>query len=288
MLAGAASPGQICFTINDPNYLPADLDGSTPPADGSPGYFVTYETLSSLRIWKLAPNFATPAASTLTQATPDLAVTAFTELCSGGVCVPQPGTNTQLDSLADRPMYRLAYRNFGDHEAAWYSITRRHQALAGTSCAPLAGGVQRVPTGTYAPDATYRWMGSAAMDQAGDLAIGYSTSSGFILRSATPAVYPAIHWARLKPKAASSKARVPRASNHSAPLGRLRLLAYRSINDCTFWYISEYLRHPLEHPHWVFHILCFLRGGQRSERSSRAITRGTSHKGIRARPTALR
>src|SRR3954467_14426289 len=45
MLAGAASPAQICFTINDASYLPSDLDGSTPPPDLSPGYFVTYETL---------------------------------------------------------------------------------------------------------------------------------------------------------------------------------------------------------------------------------------------------
>src|SRR6185295_14355530 len=67
MLAGAASPAQICSTINDASYLPPDLDGSTPPADGTPGYFVTYETLSSLRIWKLAPNFASPGSSTLTQ-----------------------------------------------------------------------------------------------------------------------------------------------------------------------------------------------------------------------------
>ena len=117
MLASAASPAQVCFTINDASYLPADLDGSTPPADGTPGYFLTYETLSSLRIWKLAPNFASPASSTLTQVSPDLSVTPFSELCSGGTCVPQPGTANQLDSLGDRPMYRLAYRNFGDHQA---------------------------------------------------------------------------------------------------------------------------------------------------------------------------
>ena len=47
LIAGAASPAQICFTSNDgSSYLPADLDGSTAPADGSPGYFATYETLS--------------------------------------------------------------------------------------------------------------------------------------------------------------------------------------------------------------------------------------------------
>jgi hypothetical protein len=31
--------------------------------------------------------------------------------------------------------------------------------------------------GTYAPDAKYRWMGSVAMDKAGNIALGYSRSS---------------------------------------------------------------------------------------------------------------
>src|SRR5213078_4496014 len=31
--------------------------------------------------------------------------------------------------------------------------------------------------GTYAPDSSYRWMGSIAMDHVGDIALGYSVSS---------------------------------------------------------------------------------------------------------------
>src|SRR5204863_4099437 len=34
--------------------------------------------------------------------------------------------------------------------------------------------------GTFSPDSTSRWMGSAAMDGAGDLALGYSASSATI------------------------------------------------------------------------------------------------------------
>src|SRR5712691_1939650 len=241
MLAGAASPGQICFTINVSSDLPADLDGSTPPANGSPGYLVTSETLSSLRIWKLAPNFATPAASTLTQVTPDLAVTAFTELCSGGVCVPQTGTNTQLDSLADRPMYRLAYRNFGDHEAMVFN----HSATSGPRWYELraTGGAFSVyQQGTYAPDATYRWMGSAAMDQAGDLALGYSASSS--------SIHPAVRYSGRVPgdplgtletegsiiEGAGSQ------TNNLHRWGDYSSLRIDPSNDCTFWYINEYLK----------------------------------------------
>ena len=39
------------------------------------------------------------------------------DLCGFAACIPQPGTTTKLDTLNDRLMYRLAYRNFGDHQA---------------------------------------------------------------------------------------------------------------------------------------------------------------------------
>ncbi len=83
-------------------------------------------------------------------------------------------------------MHRLAYRNFGTHE----SLVVNHSVVAGSS-----GGVRwyeiQNPSGTpvvaqqstYAPDAAYRWMGSVAMDQAGDLAVGYSKSSSSIYPS---------------------------------------------------------------------------------------------------------
>ena len=37
---------------NDANYLPSDVDGPTPPADGTPGYFLNFESLSSLRLYE--------------------------------------------------------------------------------------------------------------------------------------------------------------------------------------------------------------------------------------------
>src|ERR1700737_2622826 len=58
MLSGAAMPASVCFTIpNDGGFLPSDLDGPTAPPDGTPGLFLNFETLSSLRMYKLSPNF---------------------------------------------------------------------------------------------------------------------------------------------------------------------------------------------------------------------------------------
>jgi len=77
-------------------------------------------------------------------------------------------------------MYRLAYRNFGDHEA----LVVNHSVTAGSSVGVRwyeirsPGGTPTVfQQGTYAPDAGYRWMGSIAMDRAGDIGLGYSISS---------------------------------------------------------------------------------------------------------------
>src|SRR5215510_375672 len=124
---------QVCFQQNSSigGVLPADLDGTTAPPSGSPNYMLFFGT-NNLNLFKFHVNFATPSASTLTGPT-TIPVAAFTPLCNGGTCVPQPGTTQQLDSLADRLMYRLAYRNLGSHE----SLVVNHSVVAGTS-----GGVR--------------------------------------------------------------------------------------------------------------------------------------------------
>src|SRR5438105_15584329 len=105
----------------------------------------------------------------------------YSEPCSStGTCIPQAGTSQRLDSLADRLMYRLAYRNFGNHEA----LVVNHSVTAGSSVGLRWYEIRSpsaTPTvfqqGTFAPDATFRWMGSIAMDHVGDIALAYSASS---------------------------------------------------------------------------------------------------------------
>jgi len=244
MLAGAASPASICYTItNDGGYLPSDLDGSTLPPAGSPGVFLTFETLSSLRYYRLSPNFANPGSSTLSAPT-DIAVASFSEACGGGTCIPQAGTSQLLDSLGDRPMYRLAYRNFGDHDALVFN----QSVTAGSSVglrwyelrSPLAGAFTLYQQGTFAPDSTYRWMGSAAMDQVGDIAVGYSASSS--------SLFPAIRYTGRTPSDALGTMRAETsllagAGSQTGGLSRwgdYTALRIDPIDDCTFWYTNQY------------------------------------------------
>ena len=112
MLAGDPTATQQCFQLSSSfgGLLPSDLDGVTPPPTGSPNLFMDFGA-NSLNLWKFHVDFANSANSTFTGPT-NIPVAAFNAACSGGgTCIPQPNTKNKLDSLADRLMYRLAYRN---------------------------------------------------------------------------------------------------------------------------------------------------------------------------------
>lgn len=245
MLAGNPAT-QICFQLANTfgGLLPSDLDGSTPPPAGSPNYYVAFGNDSaSLDIWKFHADFATPANSTLVHS--NIPAPAFAAACGGGgTCIPQSGTTQQLDSLADRLMYRLAYRNFGDHEA----LVVNHSVTAGSSVGVrwyeirIPGGSPTVfQSGTYAPDSNYRWMGSIAMDKVGNIALGYSVSSS--------SMHPAIRYTGRAPTdpAGTLQAEntiVNGAGSQTRTLtrwGDYSAMTIDPTDDCTFFYTNEYL-----------------------------------------------
>src|SRR6266852_646487 len=244
MIAGAAAT-QICFQLSNAfgGVLPSDIDGSTAPPAGSPAYFLNFGT-NSLNVWQLSNLNFTNGTATLSGPT-NVPVAAFAAACGGGTCIPQLGTNQQLDSLADRLMYRLAYRNFGDHEA----LVVNHSVTAGTSTGVRWYEIRSpgtTPTvfqqGTFAPDSSFRWMGSAAMDHSGNIAVGYSVSS--------TALNPAIRFtgrAPADPLGTLGTELNIQTGTGSQLTGLSRWGDYSSISvdptdDCTFWYTTEYLK----------------------------------------------
>src|SRR5262249_22293061 len=112
MLQGTAASAQ-CFQLSNASLLPADLDGPTAPPAGAPHYLLNLGS-NTLNLWRFHVDWSNSANSTFTGPT-SIPVAAFTEAC--GSCIPQIGTTQTLASLSDRLMYRLAYRNFGDHES---------------------------------------------------------------------------------------------------------------------------------------------------------------------------
>jgi hypothetical protein len=251
MLTGAAAKPVQCFQQGTTvaSLLPSGLDGSNPPPAGSRAYFVNIPnatTASSLGLWKFHTDWTTPANSTFTGPT-TITVASFTQACQGGTCIPQSGTNTKLDSLADRLMYRLAYRNFGDHE----SLVVNHSVVAGATSGVRWYEIRSpgsVPTvyqsGTYAPsDGAWRWMGSVAMDAVGDMAVGYSKSSS--------TAFPSINYTgRLSTDPlgtleteATLFAGAGSQTGHPALTrwGDYSAMSIDPVDDCTFWYTNEYL-----------------------------------------------
>jgi phosphatidylethanolamine-binding protein (PEBP) family uncharacterized protein len=244
MLAGTAAQ-QVCFQQGPSvgGLLPADLDGTTVPPAGSPNYQIFFGT-NSLQLFKFHVDFTTPANSTFTGPT-NIAVAAFSPLCGGGTCVKQPSGNL-LDSLADRLMFRLAYRNLGSHE----SLVVNHSIVSGTT-----GGVRwyeiQNPSGTpvvaqqstFAPDASYRWMGSIAMDQAGDIALGYSVSSTSVNPSvrytgrlaSDPVNTMGTEVTAVAGTGVQSGSALTRWGDYSA-------MTVDPVDDCTFWYTQEYMK----------------------------------------------
>jgi len=242
---------------NQQPFLPSDLDGTTEPPAGSPNYFIGLNsTNNGLLLRKFQANFAVaPPTGTLTAPT-TIPVTPFDRsfTCSPArECIPQKDTLNKLDVIADRVMMRLAYRNFGTHE----SLVVNHTVDADTNHAGVRWYELRDPNAatpivhqqsTFAPDAHNRWMGSAAMDRRGDLAIGYSVSS--------TTLHPSIRYAgRLAGDPLNNLSQGEAellAGTFSAPdtaftggdprWGDYTHLVTDPLDDCTFWYINEHQR----------------------------------------------
>lgn len=249
MLAGGPAT-QICFQQSSSvaSLLPSDLDGATLPPAGSPNFLVTLQTTTSLNLFKFKVNSFSPPSATFTGPT-SIPVASFTTACrNGGACIPQSGTSQQLDSLSDRAMYRLAYRSIGGHETLLltHSVSTGRKKPSGVRWyelrSPLTGTFSVFQSGTFAPDTLFRWMPSIAMDKVGDIAVGYSTSSSTTfpgiqaaVRAPTDAAGTLGNEFVIKSGSGSQLTSLNRWGDYSA-------MTVDPVDDCTFFFTSEYLK----------------------------------------------
>jgi hypothetical protein len=237
---------------NDPPILPADLDGMTLPPNGAQELFVEYPDNGTYRVYRMHPDYATPANTTFALVPNPPATATFSDtLCNnasnqGRACVPtSAGSSNYVDSLMGRLMFRLAYRNFGDHESLLGNFTVGSNNVTGIRWFELRNVTAGTPTvyqeSTYQPDTTWRWMGSVAMDQQGNVALGYSASSS--------STNPQIRYAgRLVNDPVGTLAQTeahlfdgPGAqSGASNRWGDYSDMTVDPVDDCTFWYTQEY------------------------------------------------
>ncbi len=247
MVNGVAKPAFKCFQLSKAydSLLPSDLEGATSPPAGSPNYLLAVDTASgALNLWKFHADFVTPANSTLTGPTSIPGVAAFTAPCTATQdCIPQPGTTQKLDALGDRLMYRVAYRNFPDHE----SLLANHTVLTPGGNTGVRWYEVRNPggspaiyqQGTFAPDSDNRWMASIGVDKSGNIGVGYSVSSGV--------TFPSIRYTgwQVADAPGSLEAETSLVEGAGSQTGYNRWGDYSLIqvdpgDDCTFWYTQEY------------------------------------------------
>jgi hypothetical protein len=234
-----------------PPMLPSDLDGSTLPATNAPNSFVLWPDTNTYRVYHFVVGtpFGTGASFSFFGSSP---AAAFTQICPAGNrnCVPELGQSSAnwLDSLGDRLMFRLAYRNFtgtGAHESLVGNFTVNSSSHAGIRWFELrgvtAGPVATFQESTYSPDTTWRWMGSIAMDKQGDMALGFSASDSTIfpqIRYTGRLVSDPIN--TLPQGEATIIAGTGAQTDTVNRWGDYSDMTIDPVDDCTFWYTQEY------------------------------------------------
>ena len=249
MRAGSAATS-VCFSKagegdNYGSLLPADFDGTTLPPSGEPEFFVqlgSNTTDNRLFEFRFHVDFNVPSNSTFTGPF-TISVPTYTVTCGGGggACVPQKGTSQLIDALGDRIMFRLPYRNMGDHEVLLGTHTVTSGSVYGVRWYEIRdpnGSPTAYQSGTFQPDSNYRFVPSIAMDQSGDIAVGYSISSS--------SIYPEIAYTGRVPSdplgtlESEDVVKTSLGSSATNRWGDYTAMTVDVADDCTFWYINQY------------------------------------------------
>jgi len=248
---------ELCIVIDGVSFLNnADIDGYELPPPGAPNIMMAAGGTQLKNIfdddviyaWKVHVDWNAPATTKVT-GPEKIKVAPYHFLCNGQLtsCVTQPGTDRRLDAQGDKLMQRLVYRRIGNHESivAAHSVATR-EGGGGVRWYEFRLDKLRNPylfqQGTYAPDKFYRWMPSIAIDRKGDIGVGYSfggtpnfTGQRFAARAARD------------PKGILSLHETVLAQGEASQTNSLRWEDYVTTamdpsDDCTFWYVGDYLK----------------------------------------------
>ena len=186
---------------NEFGFVAGDLDDAAGMAGFVPALFATAMTANGLfDIWEIDPNFANPPATTITRIERVPIATFDSDLCTATRerCVPHSGPGANLETLSGRLMHRLAIKDFGTHlsmvaahtvdvDGAPPGVTGR-TGIRWYELRSTDGGASWSlhQEGTHGPaDNLWRWMPSIAINDAGDIGIGFMVSDDLL----APAIY---------------------------------------------------------------------------------------------------
>jgi len=275
MLLGNAAGANYHNLVNQSTLsqlLPSDIDGTDLPSITTPNYLIGFDSnalthlpINKLRVFAAKADFSTPTSTGFIKEIARLPVASFNaSVCNDpsqiSFCISQPrdlmNSQQKLDSLSDRPMYRLQYRYFPkncpvDNSLAACATLVLNHTVRGRAINEAAvrwylltqditnNKIKVAQQGTYSPDNYSRWMGSVALNKRGDLAIGYSITNKFL--------FPSIGYAgRLVGDAPNMLTLEGMlyigggSQSNSERWGDYSSLAVDPVDECTFWYTNQY------------------------------------------------
>lgn len=253
MLTGN-SARMIIFQLDESveAMLPADLDGQAPPVGAQGLYLTSVDDVTNggddrLELYAVHAAWTNPENSTISD--PEILYTApfDSDMCGWSTnCIPQAGTSSRLDALSSLMMSRLQYRNFTTYEAMVINQTvdadgTNHAGIRWYELRNSGPGWNIWQQGTYAPDSCHRWMGSAAMDGQGNIALAYSVSGTDLFPSIRATGRrlndpPGIMTFQEEPIVEGNGSQ----TNSSFRWGDYSALNVDPVDHETFWYTNEY------------------------------------------------
>ncbi len=262
MLRGDPTAGYIYFFYPEAGparrggLLPSDMDGLRPPPTGLPNAFAGYTATEygaaadAMKLFDFHADFDEPELSTFTERleSPIAAAPFDPTSPEGRADIAQPLPGEFLDSQSDRPAARLAYRNFGEQGSLVFNMTVRASGSTETYRAGIrlyelrddGSGYRIAEQATFDDGSTSRWIGSAAQDGVGNLAVGYNVASS--------SVKPSL---RYSGRSSADPPGVFRAEQSLVEgtgvqtgfgfrWGEYSSMSVDPVDDCTFWMTGEY------------------------------------------------
>jgi hypothetical protein len=269
MLNNASARTPVFSFLPSPNLglLPSDYDGTSEPA-GEPNYYLELDPTGNadLNLFKFAANFS--GSSNFTGPT---SISGFTYRgCSAknpswAIAVNQPSPGSSLDTFGDRLMYRNAWRRIGGTEY----LVANHTVMppGGSAKAGIAWydiiNPNSNPSVLYSntfydssPTGTSYWIGSIAMDQLGNLALGFNASGS--------GVDPSAYYTDCVVASGECNMEAPQlvvpgggVQENSSAWGQYSSISVDPADDCTLWFTTEYIASTGSFPNWNTHIVAF-------------------------------
>jgi uncharacterized repeat protein (TIGR01451 family) len=227
------------------SLVPSNLRGAAPPAGRENLLVSESQSLFAWEVWKFHVDWTTPGNSTFSSSPTTVSQTSY-NLTFNRV----PSSANMLDSLADRVMMQVQYRNLAGTESLWvdHSVPTGAPGPYGIQWAQInvtGGTVNGIPVqqqiyGNLGSDGIHRWMPSLAVDSAGNMAVGYSGSKA--------GMNPDIRYSgRLSSDTLGTLAQgegILQSGGGSQNLtnrwGDYSAMTVDPVDDCTFWYTTEY------------------------------------------------